>query len=307
MRKKHITHIMLLDSYGGVRLNMGASRLLIFALCAFVCGGLLLALLGIRALPSWMSQDQRVAMHQEQAYYTNGLKEQHQLLVRHVDGKADDILKTAENIAENSVIGVPDTMTPLGPLASQTTYHPPAFAPAHAQNSVDTDHDLERSIERLSRFKKILGDVSMQLEQLASYIQEREGLLTSIPSIPPANGLLTSNFGRRKDPFTGRFTSHEGIDIAGQIGDPVYASADGIVSFSGQRGGYGNFIAIKHNDNMTTHYAHLHSRLVNAGEKVKRGDLIGRLGNSGRSTGPHLHYEILSKDVAINPMPYIIR
>lgn len=128
----------------------------------------------------------------------------------------------------------------------------------------------------------------------------------AIPSLKPvANASFTSGFGVRSDPFQGRAAMHGGIDLAGPIGTPIYATADGIVGRSAWAGGYGNLIELDHGKGIQTRYGHLSKALVSAGQRVKRGDLIARMGSTGRSTGSHLHYEVRIDGKAVNPIPFM--
>ena len=116
---------------------------------------------------------------------------------------------------------------------------------------------------------------------------------------------LSSTFGYRRDPFNGGSRLHTGVDMAGATGSPIYATADGVVSFAGRQSGYGNLIVIQHAFGFETRYAHLHRIRVTQGQRVSRGDRIGDMGSTGRSTGPHLHYEVRTGDTPRNPMNYI--
>ena len=116
---------------------------------------------------------------------------------------------------------------------------------------------------------------------------------------------LTSSFGRRSDPINGSGRMHEGEDFAGDYGSPIYTPADGTVTFAGWSGGYGRLIKIKHAFGIETRYGHLSQIRVDVGQKVSRGDRIGDMGNSGRSTGTHLHYEVRLSGSAVNPMTFI--
>ncbi len=144
------------------------------------------------------------------------------------------------------------------------------------------------------------------LQNLRKMVQEKQEELRYTPSILPSYGYMTSGFGYRRDPFTGRIKFHEGLDISAPTGTPVYAPADGVVTFVGMRNGYGLTVEIKHGDRYITRYAHLSESLVRVGQRVQRGDMIARVGNSGRSTGPHLHYEVLKDGVPVNPKKFII-
>ena len=143
-------------------------------------------------------------------------------------------------------------------------------------------------------------------ESLYKYLEGRRNLLSSTPAIRPTKGWLASGFGYRKSPFTGLREFHKGLDIANRIGTPIIASADGIVSFVGTKGNLGKTIKINHGHGMATLYAHANKILKKQGDTVKRGDTIALMGNSGRSTGPHLHYEVFLNGIPINPAKYIL-
>lgn len=143
-------------------------------------------------------------------------------------------------------------------------------------------------------------------ESLIEDLDEKKNLLASTPAIRPTKGVRTSRFGRRKSPFTGLMELHKGLDIAGPVGTPVVASADGRVTFAGRRGGFGLMMVIDHGHGLSTRYAHMDATLKQAGETVRRGDKIGLMGNTGRSTGPHLHYEVHLNGVPVDPETYIL-
>jgi len=133
-----------------------------------------------------------------------------------------------------------------------------------------------------------------------------ERALDGIPQVVPASvRAITSGFGYRRDPFNGRGAMHAGIDFKGAIGSPIFAAADGQVSFAGQKSGYGNAIEITHGNGMLTRYAHLSRIGVKVGQQVAAGATIGGLGSTGRSTGPHLHFEVRINDRAVNPRPFL--
>lgn len=146
----------------------------------------------------------------------------------------------------------------------------------------------------------------MHLYDLDALMTSQSARLASTPSVWPTRGWVTSRFGPRVDPFTGRKRVHEGLDIATRSGNPVVATADGIVLFAGFRGDYGNYVVIDHGYGLVTRYGHLSSIDVDVGQLVGRGSLIGRVGSTGRSTGPHLHYEVSLAGVPVNPDRYIL-
>jgi len=127
----------------------------------------------------------------------------------------------------------------------------------------------------------------------------------TVPSIWPVRGRITAGFGQRQDPFTGEGTFHSGVDICVPYGTPVEASGDGIVLQAGWDAGYGNEILLDHGYGITTKYAHLSKIFVVVGQEVKRGQRIGAVGMTGRTTGPHLHYEVIVNDTPVNPMKYL--
>lgn len=128
----------------------------------------------------------------------------------------------------------------------------------------------------------------------------------AIPSVQPVEHLqFTSNFGIRSDPFRGTAAMHAGVDIPGPTGTPIYATADGMVSHADRQGGYGNMVEINHGKGIATRYGHLSKILVADGQQVKRGQLIALMGSTGRSTGPHLHYEVRMDGHAVNPVPFL--
>lgn len=143
-------------------------------------------------------------------------------------------------------------------------------------------------------------------KELLKKLEARRNLLAATPSIRPVDGWVTSRFGYRKSPFTNRKEFHKGIDIATRKGTPIIAPADGIITFAGGKGLMGNMLTLDHGYGMVTRYGHIHKFLKEKGEKVKRGEAIALVGNTGRSTGPHLHYEIHLNGVQVNPEKYIL-
>ena len=141
---------------------------------------------------------------------------------------------------------------------------------------------------------------------LIHYLEDQINLLALTPAIRPAAGWKTSGFGYRKSPFTGLREFHKGLDIASRQGTVIVATADGIVSYSGYKGLMGNTLVIDHGHGMMTRYGHAHDILVKKGDIVKRGDKIATIGSTGRSTGPHLHYEVLLNGIRVNPEKYIL-
>lgn len=148
--------------------------------------------------------------------------------------------------------------------------------------------------------------LSSRLSELEAQFARRSDIVSSTPSVAPVRGLLNSGFGTRKDPFTGAGAFHQGLDISTRRREPVLATAGGIVIRSGWSGDYGKAVAIAHGTGYTTVYGHLDAVLVKEGDRVRRGERVGLVGSTGRSTGPHLHYEVRRGDRAVNPLEYIL-
>jgi murein DD-endopeptidase MepM/ murein hydrolase activator NlpD len=144
------------------------------------------------------------------------------------------------------------------------------------------------------------------LRELQEYFDDRQSLLASTPSIWPSHGWLTSEFGVRLDPVSAERRFHDGLDIASSIGELVMAPSDGTVVFKGWEGGYGNVLVIDHGYGVKTRYGHLSQILVSLGQRVKRGARVAAVGNTGKSTGPHLHYEVRINGVPENPRKFIL-
>lgn len=162
--------------------------------------------------------------------------------------------------------------------------------------------DLLGSLDAL---KAQFDQSGRQLSVLESLLYNQHLQMSSVPSRMPAAGYITSGFGGRADPFSGGHAHHMGIDIDANIGDPVRAAADGVVSFSGQRSGYGNVVEVDHGNGYSTLYAHNSSLLVRPGDLVRAGQQISKAGSSGRSTGPHVHFEVHVNGRPVNPRQFL--
>jgi len=181
-----------------------------------------------------------------------------------------------------------------------------------------SSHSFTTSLEKetqsmLDRLSGDLGILTNQIkmrqfsfQELDEYLKNQKSLLASTPSIWPSRGWVTSGFGYRKSPFTGLPEKHEGLDIAARMGSEVRSTADGKVILSGRENGYGNMVEIDHGYGVLTRYGHNSKNLVKVGDKVKRGQAIALVGSTGRSTGPHVHYEVLLNGIPVSPRNYIL-
>jgi len=162
---------------------------------------------------------------------------------------------------------------------------------------------MRQDLRRLDEEATVEGKSLGELEGL---LQNKRVLLTHTPSLWPTRGWLTSGFGYRISPFTGLRQRHEGIDISNRIGTPIIAPADGVVTNIGREWGFGKILVISHGFGFITRFAHLDRIDVKIGQKVKRGEEVAKMGSTGRSTGPHLHYEVRVNGVPVNPLKYIL-
>jgi murein DD-endopeptidase MepM/ murein hydrolase activator NlpD len=165
------------------------------------------------------------------------------------------------------------------------------------------DNPYRDDVDKMAfRSRRLEGDLSVLEQKLVAQSQ----LLASTPSIAPVRGILTDGFGGRSDPFTGEAGTHNAIDISSAVGQAVRAPADGIVVKAEWANGYGNVIYISHGYGYSTRYGHLSAYAAKPGQHVKRGDIIAYVGSTGRSTGPHLHYEVRLNNNPVNPLEYIL-
>ncbi|WP_129791687.1 M23 family metallopeptidase [Sphingosinicella sp. CPCC 101087] len=207
-----------------------------------------------------------------------------------IDGMQQALAERAQNAAVERYQAAAQALRRLG--VNPSRFHS-AGAVGGPFEAVDADNADPRFRELFVSWRK--------LEQL-------EQGVTAIPSARPlrTSSNFTSGFGVRSDPFRGRAAMHGGVDLAGPVGTPIYATADGIVARSEwNSGGYGNLVEINHGQGIQTRYGHLSRLVARAGQRVRRGDLIGLMGSTGRSTGSHLHYEVRIDGRAVNPIPFM--
>jgi murein DD-endopeptidase MepM/ murein hydrolase activator NlpD len=159
--------------------------------------------------------------------------------------------------------------------------------------------------QELDAVRKRTSALDQSMEQLDEAFQERLRFLSSTPSIMPVQGWFSHGFGWRKDPLTGKRAFHRGVDIVADSGTPIRAPADGVITRTARVSDYGKMIDMSHGFGYSTRYGHMSEILVRTGQRVRRGDIIGRVGSTGRSTGPHLHYEVFRDGRRVNPWKYL--
>jgi murein DD-endopeptidase MepM/ murein hydrolase activator NlpD len=159
---------------------------------------------------------------------------------------------------------------------------------------------------KYSKIKTVVSDLETKVHKLDQYLLDKSSTLASTPTILPAVGWITSYFGQRISPYAGKLKMHEGLDVGAPYGTPIVAPADGLITFSGVKAGFGKFVQIDHGYGIETLYAHSQKLTVKKGEKVKRGQLIAKVGSTGYSTGPHLHYEVRVNGIAVDPLYFVL-
>ncbi|MBI5179067.1 MAG: M23 family metallopeptidase [Nitrospinae bacterium] len=196
------------------------------------------------------------------------------------------------NVATNEAFGVG------GPSTDSENFN--------STNEKYTQHLLNQLDDDLGKLGSKAKKQEISLHELDAFFKDQSSLLTSTPSIWPTRGWVTSGFGYRVSPFTGMREMHEGLDIATHMGATVVAPANGVVVETTSDNGYGHMVEIDHGYGITTRFGHNSKILVHRGERVKRGQPIAQVGSTGRSTGPHVHYEVALHGVPVNPYRYIL-
>lgn len=173
-----------------------------------------------------------------------------------------------------------------------------------------TDQDIANLVqetkESITTSLKEMPGLQQRLEQTKVAVEEYKALMAILPTYWPTDSTrVTSDYGEREDPFTGRLTKHAGMDIGGSIGDPIYAAANGKVIETGRTSARGNYVTISHPSGLKTNYMHLSKILTKVGATVKQGEIIAELGSTGRSTGPHLHFEVVKNGSTVDPANYL--
>ena len=177
---------------------------------------------------------------------------------------------------------------------------------AHQLTGLTRNRRHSRMMEGLKKLGHAAEAQEKSLAALIAHLEDQAARLVNTPSITPTKGWVTSSFGYRTSPFTGSREFHRGLDIAGRKGTPIIAPADGTVRYIGQRKALGKALILRHGYGVETIYGHLSETQVKRGQKVKRGERIALMGTTGRSTGPHLHYQVEVNAVPVNPQNYML-
>jgi murein DD-endopeptidase MepM/ murein hydrolase activator NlpD len=228
--------------------------------------------------------------------------------IAHIDETLDRVERFDQKLRAITALEDSERGLAIGPLdgpAATESAHPPEQASA-VEAGIGGGEPHEAIDDRLESLVEEAARNERSLAELHRYFEDQRSLLASTPSIWPARGWVTSDFGLRVDPYTADRVMHRGMDIANRPGTPVIAPADGVVVFAGSEGGYGKVLVLDHGYGVKTRYGHLSEFGVKLGERVGRGQKIGAVGNTGRSTGPHLHYEVRVNGIPENPRKFLL-
>ncbi|MGH9686748.1 MAG: peptidoglycan DD-metalloendopeptidase family protein [Candidatus Acidiferrales bacterium] len=289
MKGKSYTFFIASSASGEMkRVRVPVYFLHVLAMLAVVGGVTVIAGMGSYSRLLWKAANYNSLRHEQE-----DLKQQYAALqtqVKDTNQRLDSLQSLASEVA--MAYGI-------------TRFHATPFNLNGSQ--LDADADFKESVDEFSYLEKNATAVAMTSGGERLLPASQLTALGIVPTLWPVVGRITAGFGERMDPFSGEGAFHSGIDIASTYGAPVHATADGVVSHVGPDGGYGRLIVIDHGFGVTTWYAHLSGFNVQPGMRVKAGDVIGYEGDSGRSTGPHLHYEIRIYNTPVNPWPYLRR
>ena len=224
------------------------------------------------------------------------------LSLRNAALKAENArLKEENDVYQNSYAKLKGQISYIGDMSKELA----------RQAKMDRSPEIDQQIgiggpETVAALDKTADQLEREMRHINDRMRSDLLRLSSIPSGLPVNGYISDGFGIRHNPFSGEGReTHEGMDIAVDFGTPVSATADGLVIHAGPYSGYGNLVILYHSNGITTRYGHLSRITVEAGQRVNRGDQIGHAGSTGRSTGPHVHYEIRENDQPMDPARYI--
>ncbi len=295
VRRFNIAHVRLVQ-IGGVFVGLLAVTMMLLVHYAFVVG----------------QAGQTASLKNENVALRSRLRVVQDEIAR-IDGTLQRIDQFASRVRAITQLNDPDRNLAIGPLSGDASKTPQVlYALGERIENEDEMLDSKLALRMIdNNLEHLEGETLRQadnLRQLHDYFDEAGGLLAATPSIRPTRSrLVSSAFGARVDPYTEHPVMHKGIDFAADHGADVVATADGVVVFAGSRGnGYGKTVVVDHGYGVQTHYAHLSDFRVRMGDRVQRGNVIAAVGNTGRTTGAHLHYEVRFSAIPQDPEKFIL-
>jgi murein DD-endopeptidase MepM/ murein hydrolase activator NlpD len=297
MRSKQYTFFIASSGSGAMRrVRIPAYALHVLAVFVVVGGITVTAAVGSYSRMLW-----KAASYNSLRRDQDNLKQQYEALqtqVKDTNQRLDSLQSLAGEVA--MAYGITRfRQTPFGLNDTDTDSDSPVASGA------GTDADYQASVDEFSYLQKNVTAVAMSAGGTRLLPADQLSSLGIVPTLWPVIGEITGHFGERMDPFSGEGAFHPGLDIASHYGDAIHATGDGVVIEADERSGYGRFIVIDHGFGVSTCYGHLSGFNVQVGMHVRAGDVIGFEGDSGRSTGPHLHYEVRIYNTPVNPWRYL--
>jgi murein DD-endopeptidase MepM/ murein hydrolase activator NlpD len=247
------------------------------------------------------------------AYRVEILEAENHELRAEVGGLEDELETLRRQVAQNfdfqKKARILANLDDLGDDVAEVGIGGPTFVVGRSVTGLDAA-TRDRLLGARADIDKLMRQARLQrqeYEEILSHLEEANREVRTTPSLRPVNvGFVSSRYGWRMDPITGRRTMHRGVDFSARLGTPVQATADGVVTFSGVFQTYGNVVELSHGGGFVTRYGHLQRRLVQKGQRVTRGDVIGRVGSTGRSTFSHLHYEVERQGERVDPFRFVL-
>jgi hypothetical protein len=302
LRRKHVTVLVVPEGNSKVlrfRIPIKTAKVvaavvpLVLFLGFFLLGDSLDPVFHKNSFPALKAEN--LALRKRLESITTGVED-----LRHIVMRTFDFERKARLLADLEPIGEDVRLMGVGGPESVAAHPLVRFDASLARTVSETEQELDQLIRQAQLQRESLSEVVTKLE-------DRRELWKRTPSVTPVpGGFKSSGFGPRIDPFTGANSFHEGIDLCAPRGTPIVAPADGFVRFAGSRAGYGLTIAIDHGTGMITWFAHVGTLKASRGQSVKRGQIIGTVGTSGRSTAPHVHYEVRKAGSAVDPVQYML-
>lgn len=290
----------------GRNATLSPRHLILIALVVFVALPVLLGVVAYRAqdmLSAYNADSLLTLQRRELAAQRTAVAEAKRNAEAHLNALAQRLGQLQAQVLRLNALG--SRLTRMAGLDAREFNFSADAAMGGPEKAVSSSNppELTASLEQLTR------EIERQQERLAALenlLLDRKLNAAVTPSgWPVEGGWISSGFGVRADPFNGHQSVHEGVDIASSMGSPVLAVGDGVVSHSGERAGYGLLVEVTHESGLITRYAHTSATLVKVGDRVKKGQSIALVGSSGRSTGPHLHFEVVRNGAPVNPMRYL--
>lgn len=260
----------------------------------------------VAQVPAWVQK--AIEREPQDQQVCEGLDAQRQEFDAHIDAVSGQVGLMQAEILRLNALG--ERLVNMAGLDEEEfDFHAPPPQGGPDTESSDRPAAIDTLAEELAQVLSELDDRERKLTLLEELIMKRHlgdsGEQSALSGWPVRSGYITSTFGFRRDPYRGRSAFHKGVDFAGARGSPVLAVAEGVVTFSGKQSGYGNLVEIRHKDGLVTRYGHCQKLLVSEGATIDRGQTIATLGSTGRSTGPHVHFEVLVDGKQVNPLTYI--